>query len=252
MRTANPVLSERLFERYLQESGGVARMTVGGTVVKSITLLGILLVPAVWLWTKFLTGGATLGLVGPQVIPYMLGGAIGGLVLALVTCFKPQWAFGTAPLYAACEGLFVGGASILAQIRWPGIVLPAVTITFGIFLAMLLLYTSRTIRATPALTKGIMIATLGVALTYLLSWILGMFGTTIPFIHQGGALGIGFSLVVIGIAAFNFILDFDLIEQGAASGAPKYMEWYGGFALLVTLVWLYLEVLRLLSKLRER
>ncbi len=248
MRTANPVLSERIFERYLQEEGGVARMTVGGTVVKSLSLVGILLVPAIWMWTKFVGTGVQTG----AVVPWAIGGAVGGLVLCLVTCFKQNWAPVTAPLYAAFEGLFVGAISAIFNVMYPGIVLPAIAITFGIFLAMLLLYTSRTIRATPALTKGIIIATFGVALTYLMSWILAMFGTTIPMIHEGGTVGIIFSLVVIGIAAFNFILDFDLIEQGAAQGAPKYMEWYGGFALLVTLIWLYIEVLRLLAKLQRR
>lgn len=249
MRTANPVLSERIFERYLHEEGGVARMTVGGTVAKSLTLLGILLVPAFWIWTKFVQQGAVMA----EATPWAVGGAIGGLVLCLVTCFVPRWSAVTAPLYAACEGLFIGAISAIFNLRYPGIVLPAITITFGIFLAMLLLYTSRTIRATPALTKGIMIATFGVALTYLISWGLRVFtGAPIPFIHEGTTFGIVFSLAVIGIAAFNFIIDFDFIERGAAQGAPKYMEWYGGFGLLVTLVWLYIEVLRLLAKLQKR
>jgi uncharacterized YccA/Bax inhibitor family protein len=223
-------------------------MTVGGTVVKSLSLLGILLVPAVWMWSKFVHPGAQMA----DVVPWAVGGAIGGLVFCLATCFKMTWAPVTAPLYAACEGLFIGAVSAIFNVKYPGIVLPAIAITLGIFLAMLLLYTSRTIRATPALTKGIIVATFGVALTYLASWVLGMFGVAIPYIHDGGPIGIGFSLVVIGIAAFNFILDFNMIEQGSAQGAPKYMEWYGGFALLVTLVWLYIEVLRLLAKLQRR
>jgi uncharacterized YccA/Bax inhibitor family protein len=249
MRTANPVLSERIFERYLHEEGGVARMTVGGTVVKSLTLLGIMLVPALWTWTQFIREGVDQA----AAVPWVLGGVIGGLVFCLVTCFKPAWAAVTAPLYAVCEGLFLGAISAILGAKYQGIVLPAIAITFGIFLAMLLLYTSRTIRATPALTKGIMIATLGVGVTYLISWGMRIFtGTPIPFIHEGTGIGIAFSLLVVGIAAFNLILDFNLIEEGAAQGAPKYMEWYGGFALLVTLVWLYLEVLRLLAKLQKR
>ena len=137
--------------------------------------------------------------------------------------------------------------------KFPGIVFQAAGATVGVFLSMLLLYTSRTIRATPALTRGVVVATCGVGLLYLISFAMSMFGgAPIPFIHSGGTFGIIFSLVVVGIAAFNLILDFDLVEQGAAAQAPKFMEWYAGFSLLVTLVWLYFEILRLLAKLRSR
>jgi len=182
----------------------------------------------------------------------MIGGLIGGLILALITIFKPSASPYTAPAYAACEGLLLGAISAAFEKAYPGIVVQAVGLTFGTLAALLLAYTSRLIKPTENFKLGIVAATGGIMLLYLASFILGLFGIPIGFIHSSGPIGIGFSVVVVIIAALNLVLDFDFIETGVERGAPKYMEWYGGFALLVTLIWLYLEILRLLAKLRER
>ncbi len=248
MRTANPALNEGVWSRYADDSLEKSRrMTVGGTINRSLVLLGILAVPAVYTWKVFARDGVE------AIIPFLAGGLIGGVVLALVTTFKAPWAAVTAPLYAIAQGFFLGGLSALVESRLKGVVFQSVTLTFCIFFAMLVLYSSRTIRATEKFRAGVLIATCGIGLVYLASWLLGIFaGVSIPFIHEGGAIGIGFSLFVIVIAALNFVLDFDLIERGVAGGAPRYMEWFGAFGLLVTLVWLYIEVLRLLAKIRGR
>jgi uncharacterized YccA/Bax inhibitor family protein len=170
----------------------------------------------------------------------------------MATIFKPVWSPVTAPLYAAAEGLFLGAISALYEQRFHGIVLQAVLLTSGTLLALLAVYSMRLVRVTQNFRLGLLAATGGVALVYLLTIVLGLFGIHIPYIHDSGAIGIGFSIVVVVIAALNLVLDFDFIENGCARGAPKYMEWYAGFGLLVTLVWLYLEMLRLLSKLSRR
>jgi uncharacterized YccA/Bax inhibitor family protein len=179
-------------------------------------------------------------------------GLVGGFVLALVTVFKKSWAKVTAPLYAACEGLVLGGVSAIYEARYQGIVLQAVGLTLGTLAVLLVAYKTRAIRATERFKTGVIAATGAIVLVYLVSWILRMFGVDIGFFHSTGWIGIGISLVIVGVAALNLILDFDLIEQGAKQGAPKYMEWYGGFGVLVTLVWLYLEILRLLALLNNR
>jgi len=244
MRSGNPVLSAKAWARV-----GVAErahaMTVQGCATKAAFLLGCLLVTAGLTWR--------LALARPEAaMPWVIGGLIGGLVLALVTIFKKTWAPVTAPLYAAAEGLFIGAISCLLNERFPGIALQAAGLTFGVLLTMLLAYKARVIRATARFRAGVVAATGGIFLVYLLTWILRMFGATVPFIHGTGLIGIGFSLFVVVIAALNLVLDFDFIETAAAQGAPKYMEWYGAFGLMVTLVWLYIEILRLLSKLHRR
>lgn len=250
MNAGNPALNPRVFERW-SATAASNTMTVGGTVYKSLGLAALVTATFVWIWARVSTAADPMeGFAAAR--PFMIGGMFGGLILALITMFSPKASPITAPLYALCKGLALGGISALLERRFPGIVFQAVALTLGIFGGMLLLYTSRTIRATPALTKGIMIATAGVMLVYLVSFVMGLFGTRVPYIHEGGSIGILFSLVVIGIAAFNFILDFDQVERGAASGAPKFMEWYAGFGLLVTLLWLYIEVLSLLAKLQSR
>ena len=248
IRTENPVLKDSTYEKWSAEAGATAGvMTVQGTVVKSIVLVGLVLTTFIYTWTRFAAGG--MAAAGPLAI----GGAIGGLVLCLITVFAAKASPFTAPLYALCEGLFLGGISAFAEMKFPGIVFQAVGLTFGVFLSMLLLFTSRTIRATPAFTKGVIAATCGIMVVYLISLAMQLFGgSRIPYIHEGGAVGIIFSLVVVVIAALNLVLDFDLVERGAAAQAPKFMEWYAGFSLLVTLVWLYIEILRLLIKLRGR
>jgi uncharacterized YccA/Bax inhibitor family protein len=252
MQTANPALSDNFFGRHAASTAlpmeASRRMSVQGTFNKTLLLLGVVVLTAAWTWWRFLSSQGA-----PEAVqPLLWGGLIGGLVLSLVILFKPTTAPYLAPLYAAAQGLFLGGLSSILDLRFPGIVLPAVGLTFGIFFVMLILYSSGTLRATPAFTKGVVAATIGVGLVYLASWVLGMFGVRIPYIHEGGLIGIGFSLFVVGLAALNLVLDFAMIERGAARGAPKHMEWYGGFALLVTLVWLYIEVLRLLAKMQSR
>jgi uncharacterized YccA/Bax inhibitor family protein len=193
---------------------------------------------------------------GRNVFPWMIGGAIGGLVIVLILIFKKEWSPYLAPAYAILEGLFVGAISAYYNYAfaesYPGIVMQAVLLTFGTAIAMFLLYKFRIIQATQKFKAIIFTATAGIALFYAVAMILRIFNIDIPFLHEGSTLGIVFSLVVVGIAALNLILDFDMIEQGSAMGAPKYMEWYGAFGLLVTIVWLYLEILRLLSKLASR
>jgi uncharacterized YccA/Bax inhibitor family protein len=191
---------------------------------------------------------------GPVVAPgamlYLIGGAIGGFVLALVTAFKKEWSPVTAPLYALVEGFFLGSISAIYNAQFEGIVLQAVMLTFGTLFALLFAYRTGLIKATENFKLGVAAATGGIFLIYLATIVLGLFGIKIPYIHESGIIGIGFSLFVIVIAALNLVLDFDFIESGVEAGAPKYMEWYGAFGLMVTLVWLYIEFLRLLAKLR--
>ncbi len=247
MRTANPALSNLTFSG----SGSVARtderMSIQGTTNKAILLLLCVCVSAAWIWTSFSRAG------NPQaLLPLVMVGAIAGFITALVTVFKPAWAGVTAPLYALLEGLFIGGISAIADAQYPGIVIQAVGLTFGTCLALLLAYKSGMIRASEGFKRGIVAATGGIVLFYLVSFILGLFGVRMPLIYGAGPVGIIFSLIVVTIAALNLVLDFDFIEQGTLQGAPKYMEWYGAFALMVTLIWLYLEILNLLMKLRSR
>ena len=222
-------------------------MTVDGTVNKTGLLLLCVLVPALWTWNQFYAtrdAGA--------VAPYILIGALGGFVMAMVTVFKKEWSPVTAPIYALLEGLFLGGFSAILELRYHGIAIEAVALTFGTCFCMLLAYRAGLIRASQRFMLGIVAATGGIAVVYLVTMILGFFGIQTPLIFGSGPVGILFSLFVVVIAALNLILDFNFIEQGANNGAPKYMEWYGAFGLMVTLIWLYLEILRLLAKLRDR
>lgn len=245
MRTANPALADNVFTR--SGYGGTETMTMEGTATKSAILLGLILISAGYTWNQFFTTG------NPNaVVPYMMGGAIGGFICAMVTIFKKEWARYTAPAYALMQGLFIGGISSLFEASYPGIVIQSVGLTFGTLAAMLFFYKSGIIQVTDKLRMGIFAATGAIALIYLFSMILGFFGVAIPLIHGSGPIGILFSLVVVGVAAFNLVLDFDLIERGERNGAPKFMEWYGAFALMVTLIWLYIEILRLLAKMRDR
>lgn len=248
MRSSNPVLSDSTF------SGigiGEERMTIQGVVNKTALLLVLVMLGAGWTWSLF------FGAPSPEqgmaaAAPWMIGGLLGALVAALVTVFKRSWVMVTAPLYALLEGLFIGGFSALMEAQFPGIVIQAVGLTFGTLLGLLAIYSSRLIQVTDNFRLGVTAATAGIALVYLATLLLSFFGIRIPYIHESGLIGIGFSLFVVVIAALNLVLDFDFIEQGAARGAPKYMEWYGAFSLMVTLIWLYIEFLRLLSKLRSR
>ncbi|HEX2575658.1 MAG TPA: Bax inhibitor-1/YccA family protein [Aquihabitans sp.] len=230
-------------------------MRLGGTLSAAAVLLGFLVVAGWFGWQAVTTTEVQTarGVETSFEIPGWIWGAlIGALVLAVVTIFKPKVARITAPLYAVAEGLVVGAISHAYEAQYEGIVLQAVGLTIGVFVMMLVLYASGTVRVTDKLRKGIFAATGAVMLVYLVSIVLRLFGADIPMIHESGPVGILFSLVVVGIAASNLLLDFDFIERGVQVGAPRYMEWYGAFGLMVTLVWLYLELLRLLSKLRER
>ena len=252
MRSGNPVLNDKTFTRHIDLTGD-DRMTLMGTVHKTAALLILLVLTASYTWSLVMGVNDDGQLVAaPGIFGYMIGGAIGGLIFALITCFKPTWAPITAPLYAAAEGLFIGAISAFAESRFPGIVLQAVGLTFGTLFALLGAYRSGLIRATENFKLGVCAATGGICLIYLATFILGMFDVHIPFIHGSGLFGIGFSAFVVVIAALNLVLDFDFIENGADHGAPKYMEWVGAFGLMVTLVWLYIEILHLLMKLRSR
>jgi uncharacterized YccA/Bax inhibitor family protein len=183
----------------------------------------------------------------------MIGGIFGGFIVALVTIFRPNWAAITAPIYALLEGLALGGISAMFERTYPGVAIQAVGLTFGTLFVMLLAYKTGMIRATQGFKLGVIAATGGIALLYLVEMVLGgFFHIQVPAINGSGAVGIGFSLFVVIIAALNLVLDFDMIETGVQGGAPKYMEWYGAFGLMVTLIWLYLEILRLLGKMRRR
>lgn len=250
MRSGNPVLKESTFldlgsgTVVSRDSGA---MTLNGTVSKTGILLLLCVITATFAWMQVSTpaGIANAGV-------YVWGGAIGGLVLAMVTIFKKEWAPVSAPLYALVEGFFLGAISAMYEARFGGIVFQAVLLTFGTLFALLFAYRSGLIKATENFKLGVVAATGGIALVYLATIVLGFFGINIPMIHDNGIIGIGFSLFVIVIAALNLVLDFDFIETGVEQGAPKYMEWYGAFGLMVTLVWLYIEFLRLLSKLQSR
>ncbi len=247
MRTANPALSSTTFSGLGRVARSEESMSIQGATNKTLLLLLCVCLTAGWTWSIFFKSGNPAA-----VMPLVLVGAIGGFILALVTIFKPVWAGITAPIYALLEGLVIGGISSFAEAQFPGIVIQAVGLTFGTCLALLLAYKSRLIQATEGFKRGIVAATGGIVLFYIISLLLGLFGVRIPLVFGSGPVGIIFSLLVVTIAALNLVLDFDFIEQGSLQGAPKYMEWYGAFALMVTLIWLYLEILRLLMKLRSR
>ena len=246
-KSGNPALKEKTFENTIV-TDLTQVMTVRGTLNKFGFLFLMVMATAFYSWKEFAEGG--------NVQPLILTGAIGGLVVALIITFKKEWAPYLAPLYALLEGLFVGAISAYYDFAFadkaPFIIVTAVGLTFGTAIAMYVLYSARIIRATERFKSIIITATMGIAIFYLITMVLRMFGMNVPFIHEGSTFGIIFSLFVVGIAALNLILDFDMIERGAEAGAPKYMEWYGAFGLLVTIVWLYLEILRLLAKLSSR
>jgi uncharacterized YccA/Bax inhibitor family protein len=246
MRTANPALNAKTFTG-LGVRDESRMMTIQGTVHKTGFLLLLVLIGAWWTWKMFFAAQ------NPAVVyPWIIGGAIGGLVVAMVTIFKKEWAGVTAPLYAILEGFMLGGISSIFEAMYPGIVIQAVGLTFGTLFGLLIAYRSGLIKVTENFKLGVVAATGGIFMVYMASWILGIFGINMPFIHESGIIGIGFSVFVVVVAALNLVLDFDFIEHGAESGAPKFMEWYAAFGLMVTLIWLYIEILRLLAKLRGR
>jgi uncharacterized YccA/Bax inhibitor family protein len=242
-RTSNPALNEKAFQG--QVALGDA-MTLQGTVNKTGLLLLCVVATSAWTW------GLAHSPAPDAMYPWMIGGLVGGFVTALVTIFKKNWAPFTAPLYALLEGLVLGGISAVFEASYHGIAVEAVGLTFGTLLVMLVAYKTGVIRATERFKLGVIAATGGIAVFYLVAMVLGLFHVNVGILYSSSPLGIGFSLFVVVIAALNLVLDFDMIETGVRMGAPKYMEWYGAFGLMVTLIWLYLEILRLLAKSRRR
>ena len=238
LRSGNPVLSKKTFSNTIFTDN---QMTIEGTVNK--TAISLLLLVG--------TGYFTFDVISPVLL---IGSGIGGLILAILTVFKKEWAPITVPLYAVLEGAMLGGISYMYNSLYDGIVTNAILLTVGILVSLLIAYRSGYIKATENFKLGIFAATGGIALVYFINFIMGFFGSGLGVmsINNSSILSIGFSIVVVIIASLNLVLDFDFIEEGAEKGAPKFMEWYGAFGLLVTLIWLYLEILRLLAKLNSR
>ncbi len=250
-KSSNPVLKENVFSRDYRSSAEV--MTINGTMNKTALMLLIVIAAAIFTWNKFFEAVTT----NPEaasaaVMPWVIVGGIGGLIAALITAFRPKSAGISAPIYAVFEGLLLGGLSAVFESMYGGIVMRAVLLTLAVFFAMLFLYRSGIIKVTEKLKMGIFAATAGIAVVYLVSFIGSFFGMQMSFLYGNSNLSIGISLFIVAIAALNLVLDFSFIEEAAGAGAPKYMEWYGAFGLMVTLIWLYLEILRLLSKLASR
>jgi uncharacterized YccA/Bax inhibitor family protein len=247
MRSSNPTLNDGVFVNSRTGSAADGVMTLNGTVLKTAILTLLLVTSASWSW-KIVTDGTA----PPWFGTVLTLGWIIPLALALIISFKPTTAPALAPVYALSNGVIVGIISAMYEKQFGGIVLTAVMLTCGILFALLAAYSTGMIKPTENFKLGIVAATGGIFIFYLATMVLGMFGIHIPGLFGNGWVGIAFSGFVVVIAALNLVLDFDFIENGCAAGAPKYMEWYAAFGLLVTLVWLYLEILRLLSKLRSR
>ena len=241
-RSGNPALREDVFTATRTAGGGV--MTVQGTVNKTALLLVLALATATGAWVLGTAGG-------PGVAGWAIGAGLVGLGVAIATIVRPQWSPITAPIYALVEGVVLGVVSMWFEASYPGIAIQAVALTFGVMGAMLVLYRTGVIKVTQRFRAGVLGATLAIVVVYLVALVLGLFGVQVPFLNDASPLGILISLAIVAVAALNLVLDFDVIDRGARSGAPAYMEWYAAFGLLVTLVWLYLELLRLLSRLRR-
>lgn len=243
MRSGNPSLNEKSFKKF--DNMTKNPMTIQGTVNKTFILLLLVVATSIYSWNAFVQNQA-------NVIPMILVGAIGGLIFALITTFKPKLAPYTAPIYALLEGLFIGAISAQYEAQFEGIVIQAVLLTFGTLFSLLIAYKTGFIKATENFKLGVFAATGAVLIVYLISFVGSFFGFEIPHLHEATPLGIAISVIIVIIAALNLVLDFDYIENAAKGNVPKYFEWYGAFGLVVTLVWLYLEILRLLSKIRGR
>jgi len=261
MRTGNPTLSDSAFD--VRAVGNENVMTLGGVVTKSLFLVSLVIATAAFAWMQTMPEIMSSDVVvesgkmrslttcPTSVWSFVMIGCLGGFVVALVCIFNPRSSPIFAPIYAGLEGLALGGISAMFEYMYPGIVPQAIGLTFGIFVALLMVYASGLIKPSENFKLGIVAATGGIALLYLVTIGLSFFGIEVPFIHETGWVGIGLSVFICIIAALNLVLDFDFIETGCERGAPKYMEWYASFGLLVTLVWLYLEILRLLAKLKS-
>ncbi|WP_026764946.1 Bax inhibitor-1/YccA family protein [Sediminibacterium salmoneum] len=250
-KSGNPTLTEKMFDKsHEMAANNMGTMTVRGAINKFGFMMLMLIAGAAYNWNLYEQ------LKQDTMTTLMWVGIIGGLISALAISFKPNWAPVLAPLYALLEGLFIGAISAIMNAAfadsYPGLIMQAVGLTFGVALAMFLLYNFRVISATERFKSIVFTATLGIGIFYLITMVLRMFGVNVSFMYDSSLLSIGISLFVVGIAALNLIMDFDMIEQGAERGAPKFMEWYGAFGLMVTIVWLYIEMLKLLSKLSSR
>jgi uncharacterized YccA/Bax inhibitor family protein len=245
LQTSNPAFSQTFAQNFDYADARSTTMTVQGTAMKSFVLLAIVMFTAAFSWIQTEQDPSLIG-------PLRIGSLLGAMVFFFMTVFKPTWAAWTSPLYAAFEGVFLGMISRLVELRYPGIAIQAVGLTCAVTFVMLFIYVTGIIKVTGQLVTGIVAATGGIALLYMATYVLGFFGIRIPFIFEAGPIGIAFSVFVVGLAAFNLLLDFDYIDRGAQAGLSKRMEWYGAFGLMVTLIWLYLEVLQLLAKLNSR
>lgn len=248
-QSGNPTLSQKIFNRTAQDISGEV-MTVRGSINKFGFLLFMVIGGAAYTWHLY------YNLAQDTATMFMWIGLIGGIISGIAISFKPTWAPYLAPAYGLLEGFFLGGISAMFNAmfaaKYPGLIMQAVGLTFGVAIAMFLLYNFKVLKATERFKSVIISATVGIGIFYLISIVLRMFGVDMPFMYDSSALGIGISLFIVAIAALNLILDFDMIERGAEAGAPKYMEWYGAFGLLVTIVWLYIEILKLLSRFANR
>ena len=251
-KTSNPALSDKTFKGLSDAQFGgaidsTARMTMQGTINKTGFLMLLAIAGAAFTWNIFMESHDA-----SATAPWMLLGVFGGFILAMVTVFKQTWAPFTSPVYALLEGLFLGGLSATLETRYPGIAIQSVGLTFGVLLVMLMIYSGGLIKVTRRFYIGVIAATGGIAVFYLAQMVMGMFGVRLLALNGSSPLSIGISLFIVAIAALNLVLDFDFIARGVNAGAPKYMEWYGAFGLMVTMVWLYLEILRLVSNSRSR
>ena len=249
--SGNPTLSEKIFNKAATRNAELQGvMSVRGTINKFGFLMLMVIGGAVFTWNLYQSGATS------SMTMWMIIGLIGGLISVLAISFKLNWAAYLAPAYAIFEGLVLGSISAIMndafKEKYPGLVMQAVGLTFGVAIAMFLLYNFRIIKATEKFKSIIISATIGIGIFYLITIVVGWFGVSMPFMYDSSLLGIGISLFIVAIAALNLILDFDMIERGSEMGAPKFMEWYGAFALLVTIVWLYIEILKLLSRFAKR
>jgi uncharacterized YccA/Bax inhibitor family protein len=243
--SSNPIMKEEVYRKVSDQTldgefmgeeaiAGQKRMTVSGAINKTFILFGLMMITTV------------ISYMMPSMI-FLLGGAIGGLIVVFITAAKPSRSTTWAPVYAILEGLFVGSVTAMYASFMSGIIFQAVSLTFAVLFMMLFIYKSGIIKVTNKFRTGVMMATGAVLLVYVVNIVLSFFGMNIPYLHEGGMIGIGISLVIIGIAALNLLLDFDNFEKGEKYGAPIYMEWFSAMGLLITLVWLYIEILRLLA-----
>ncbi|MGF7141518.1 Bax inhibitor-1/YccA family protein [Roseimarinus sediminis] len=247
-KTSNPLFGRNTYGR-AQVAYGEERMTLNGTINKTALVILFVFASAFYVWQKFyeIYDPALPGAATSKITPFLAIGGIGGFIVAIIASFSPKRSGFLTPVYAILEGMFLGGLSAMFEAQFPGLVMKAVALTFMVFMSMLLVYRQRIIKVTGKFRRGMMAALMGLMFFYLASWVAGMFGANVSYLSGGGSFGLIFSLIVTGISAFSLLLDFDFIEKGAAAGAPKYMEWYSVFGLLVSLVWLYVNLLRLLS-----